>query len=168
MGSVKSSSPPRKPRASIPPSVRPFLCVHPTVCASIHLPTPHPHVHLLIRPPIHSFTEPPISRSSSPSLPVHSPAVLRAGKPGRPEVKSLVRAPAAPTWAPALPAHPNGASVLTCPSLSTATARWERRECKTQRFWENRKRPGHGQSLVSAVFWTLLVSTAIKRRKRGP
>lgn len=98
MGSLKSLSPPLKPHAFIPPSVRPSipLCVHPTVCASVHLP-PDP-VCMSICSSVHPSTHSPSHPSLDPSPLLSACSLTHSSetrKPGRPDVKSRVRAPGA-------------------------------------------------------------------------
>ncbi|XP_032161885.1 uncharacterized protein LOC116569620 isoform X1 [Mustela erminea] len=115
MGSLRSSSPPFKPHAFIRPSVRSCVCVHPAVCTSVHLPT-HP---ASARPSVHPSTHPLIrlaahgSACLPGSLPVPSPTVLRPRRPGQPDVKSQVRAPGAPAWAPERASCSNSTGALT-------------------------------------------------------
>ena len=82
--------------------------------SSIHPPSHHPSMSPFVHLSTRSLIHPPIRRSS-PSSPVHSPAVLKPRKSKRPEIKSSVLAHT--VGAPELPSCSNGASVLSCLSL---------------------------------------------------
>lgn len=157
------------PPTCLPPSLSPSLLPSsiPLICSSIHPPTFPPFMHASIRSSIHTLINPSTHPSVKPfiSLPVHSPTVLKPRKPKRPEIKSSVLAHT--VRAPELPSCSKGVSVLSCLSLVPfcvmGTVRVPAGLRASGRIVRGLE---HCLSLLTRIIWALLVSTAVKRRKR--